>query len=180
MEDKALRKSLIVKRRALTDQEKENATQKVENALFELDGFWCFDTYFVYKSFAGEIGTERIIERLQNAGKRVLFPITKNGEMLAVESLGKSFVKDGFGVYVPEKYVVFEGKIDVVITPLVACDKGLNRMGFGKGYYDRFFAKNPSFKVGICHDFQVVDKLSPKPWDIALDVIITDERVMRT
>lgn len=177
MDEKIIRKNLIEQRASLKNIEVESASKKVEELLFSLEGIMSYNTYFVYKSFRGEIDTDAIILRLKKAGKRVLFPLVKD-EIVAIESTSDCFEKDKFGVSVPKFYKVFNGAPDVVITPLVACDKNLNRLGFGKGYYDRFFAKAPCLKVGICHDFQIVDALCPKSWDIPLDVVITDKRVI--
>ena len=178
MDEKALRKLMIEKRASLPSSCIVSASEKVENALFSFDGILNFDTYFVYKDFRGEIKTDSIISRLLSSGKKVVYPLL-NGEMLAVESTDGIFVKDKFGVDVPQNYEVLTTMPDVVITPLVACDTRLNRLGFGKGYYDKFFAKAPCLKIGLCHDFQVVDALSPKPWDIPLNVIITDKRIIK-
>lgn len=178
MDEKEIRKSLIKRREELSAFAVQSASKKVENTLFALQGVLDYDTYFVYKSFRGEIDTKRIIKRLKSAGKRVLFPLVQGGEMLAVESKTGEFVQDKFGVEVPKDYEVFVGMPSCIITPLVACDKNLNRMGFGRGYYDRFFAKAPCLKIGLCHDFQVLDALSPKEWDIPLDIIVTEKRVL--
>ena len=178
MTAKELRKFMIEKRNALPLSTLNIASEQVENALFSIDGILDFYTYFVYKDFRGEIKTDSIISRLLSNGKKVVYPLLKE-EMLAVESKDGIFIKDKFGVDVPQNYEILSTMPDVVITPLVACDTNLNRLGFGKGYYDKFFAKAPCLKIGICHDFQVVDDLSPQPWDIPLDVIITDKRVIR-
>jgi 5-formyltetrahydrofolate cyclo-ligase len=177
MDEKSLRKLMIEKRASLSTFDLDLASEKVEKALLEIDGILDYDTYFVYKDFRGEIKTDGIISRLIKSGKRVLYPLLLE-EMEAVESKDGIFVKDKFGVDVPQNYEILSSAVEVVITPLVAADTHLNRLGFGKGYYDKFFAKAPCLKIGICHDFQIVDALSPKPWDIPLDIIITEKRII--
>ncbi|MBO5223712.1 MAG: 5-formyltetrahydrofolate cyclo-ligase [Clostridia bacterium] len=177
MNEKELRKNLIAKRESLDSKTLIRNTKIVTQALFSLDGFTEFSSYFVYKSFRGEVDTNEIIERLERLGKTVLYPVTDGDIMYAVKNEGERFVRDRFGVEVPERYTVFDAP-DVVIVPLVACDKNLNRIGFGKGYYDRFLRNRKCLKIGICHDFQVVDVLEPKEWDVPLDVVITEKRVI--
>ena len=178
MDEKELRKFMIEKRAKLSAFALDKASEKVENALFSIAGILDYSTYFVYKDFRGEIKTDGIISRLLSSGKIVTYPLLLE-EMEAVESKDGVFIKDKFGVDVPQNYEILSSAVEVVITPLVACDTNLNRLGFGKGYYDKFFAKFPCLKIGICHDFQIVDTLSPKPWDIPLDIIITDKRIIR-
>ena len=172
-----LRKDIISRREGLSEREVLDCSKPVFDALFAMPEVNSAEVFFVYKSFRGEIDTNKIIATLKNMGKTVLVPLIANGEMLAVLPEGDNFVLDGFGVEIPEKYSLGI-KPDVTVTPLVACDENKNRVGFGKGFYDRFFSKNDCLKIGVCYDFQVVNSISPKPWDIPLDVIITEKRVI--
>ncbi len=178
MDEQTLRKNIIRKRESLDETTRAVSSKIITESLFSLKGFTEFSSYFVYNSFRGEVDTIGIIKRLKSMGKAVLFPLTVGDIMYAVKPVDNNFEKDKFGVYVPTKYSIFND-VDVVIVPLVACDKNLNRMGFGKGFYDRFLMGRKCLKIGICHDFQVVDELKPKEWDVPLDVIITEKRVIR-
>ena len=178
MDEKNLRKSIIKMRDGLDEATLSLSSATITESLFDIRGFADFSSYFVYNSFRGEAPTNEIINRLKSMGKTVLYPLTVGDTMYAVKPEGEKFEKDKFGVYVPEKYSIIDN-VDVVIVPLVACDKNLNRIGFGKGYYDRFLRDRQCFKIGICHDFQVVDEIDPKEWDVPLDIIITEKRILR-
>ena len=66
--------------------------------------------------------------------------------------------------------------IDLVIVPGVAFDRDGNRLGRGKGYYDRLLPRIPSaYKVGICFPFQIVEEVPAEPFDIRMDEIITQQ-----
>lgn len=72
--------------------------------------------------------------------------------------------------------------LDLVLTPLLGFDKTCNRLGMGGGYYDRTFAfkrfrqhLNKPHLLGLAHTFQEVDKLTPQPWDVPLDSVITTQ-----
>ena len=177
MNEKEFRKNLIAKRESIDSKTLIRNTKIVTQTLFSLDGFADFSSYFVYNSFRGEVDTNEIINRLKSMGKTVLYPLTVGDTMYAVKPEGENFIKDKFGVCVPSKYSIVNN-VDVVIVPLVACDKNLNRIGFGKGFYDRFLRDRQCFKIGICHDFQVVDEIVPKEWDVPLDIIITEKRIL--
>ena len=98
--------------------------------------------------------------------------------MLAGVPKTSEFISDSFGVLTPKDYAVLEA-IDVAIIPLLLCDKRKNRVGYGKGFYDRFLLKHPCLKIGVCYDFQVLENLTPNPWDIPLDIIVTPTKIIK-
>lgn len=67
----------------------------------------------------------------------------------------------------------------IIMTPLVGFDRSLNRMGNGAGYYDRMFARLPHVpRIGLAWSSQMVDALPTEPWDIPLDMVITEQSVI--
>lgn len=93
----------------------------------------------------------------------------------------------------PNKYGIPEpqkGKImptwalSIVLVPLVAFDQRGNRLGMGAGYYDRtLFMRHGNNNllprlIGVAHDFQEVSELEPAPWDVALDMVVTEKRAL--
>jgi len=71
--------------------------------------------------------------------------------------------------------------LDVMIVPGVVFDHRLMRMGRGKGYFDRYFANHVSeiIKIGVCFDMQVVDQIESDDHDVAMDIVVTDQRIYR-
>ena len=66
------------------------------------------------------------------------------------------------------------------MVPLIGLDKYKRRLGFGGGFYDRTFAKNPNvLKIGYAYDFQLVENLQTQVWDKKIDVLITDKNIYR-
>ena len=65
----------------------------------------------------------------------------------------------------------------LMILPGLAFDFNGNRLGYGKGFYDRYLKKGNFIKVGLAYDFQVVDKLEVKEHDQKMDVIVTEKAV---
>lgn len=62
----------------------------------------------------------------------------------------------------------------MIVVPAVAYDRSGNRVGRGKGYYDRLLADSKARKVGVAYDFQVVDEIDADPHDVRVDVVITE------
>lgn len=66
----------------------------------------------------------------------------------------------------------------IILTPIVAADLKGNRLGYGKGYYDKYFASRASdnmIKIGICYNDQIAESIPVEPHDIRLDLIITED-----
>ena len=138
------------------------------------------DTFMVYNSLKTEVQTDRLITALKSQNKTVAYPITVGDDMVAGVPCGSNgYKKSSLGVIEPLEYTVLDSP-SVVIVPLVACDKNLNRIGMGKGYYDRYLSGKSAIKIGICYDFQVVDKIIPNKTDIPLDIIITEKQILRS
>ena len=70
-------------------------------------------------------------------------------------------------------------EIEIILVPGLAFDKTGARMGFGKGYYDKLLETRKAIKIGICYDFQLLDKIPSEPHDVPMDIIITEKRVQR-
>ena len=82
-------------------------------------------------------------------------------------------IQHTLGIWEPNLTETFEGNIDLVVVPGVAFDTKKNRLGRGKGYYDRFFKKKRTIKIGVGFDFQLINSVPVNSWDKRLDMIIT-------
>ena len=133
----------------------------------------------VYNSLKTEVQTDRLITALKSQNKTVAYPITVGDDMVAGVPTSCEYKKSSLGVIEPLEYTILDNP-SVVIVPLVACDKNLNRIGMGKGYYDRYLSGKSAIKIGICYDFQVVDKIIPNQTDIPLDIIVTEKQILRS
>lgn len=159
--------------KTIVDSASLTITEKVIDFIKNLNA----KTFMVYKSFKNEVKTDKIIDFLLSNGKTVAYPITIGDDMVAGVPTSNEYKKSSLGVLEPIDYTIIEMP-DVVFVPLVACDKNLNRIGMGKGYYDRYLSGKSAIKIGICYDFQVVDSITPNPYDIPLDMIITEKRII--
>ena len=91
-------------------------------------------------------------------------------------------VPDKFGVPIPDINRCAKAnpeRMDLILVPGVAFDCAGNRLGFGKGYYDTFLPQAPNaVKIALAYDFQIVEQLPAEPWDVPMDFIITENRVI--
>lgn len=131
----------------------------------------------IYAAFNNEVDTYGIIETLLwDSSKVIVLPRIEEGQMnfYRIESL-QDLQKGHFGVLEPIGNELMVP--DIMLTPLSAFNSSLHRIGYGKGYYDKYFAKHPCFKAGLAYDFQKINEDFQDKTDIALDVIITEKKV---
>ncbi len=173
----SLRKQLKSQRLALSSQSVKNLSLAVTKNFFSLDFIDEKSNFFVYNSIKNEVDTAEIITILTARGKTIAYPFIDGLDLIPAIPKSNEFIVDCFGCKTPKDYTVM-ASVDVAIIPLVACDKNKNRIGYGKGYYDRFLSGKNTIKIGICYDFQVVDDITPNKWDVPLDYIITPTKII--
>lgn len=134
------------------------------------------DTILMYYSLPDEVFTHEVINTLVEEGKTVLLPVVLNGEDMELRLYrGAEDLKTGsFGIMEPVgKPFLSYSEIDVAIIPGMSFDNDGNRLGRGKGYYDRLLAKIPqTYKIGMCFDFQKTDKVPTEETDIRMDEVL--------
>ena len=170
-EKSALRKKLLSVRNSLPRQ---------EISLSHLEDFEKFKnakTVFCYVSAGSEVKTQSLIQEMLTK-KRVVVPYCtdKCGNMIAVEIKSLDELKEGlFGISEPVTPKEFpKEEIDFVIVPGIAFDKDGYRLGYGKGYYDRFLRGYSQPKVLILYKTCLLKKLWHGRFDVPVDMIVTE------
>ena len=134
----------------------------------------------IYNSIASEVDTKALIEYFCNV-REVYLPVV-DGEDIALVNVDKDtkYVEGAWGIYEPigKRLAPQDVRPSVTVTPLLGVDRRLNRLGKGKGYYDRYFAKTDTFKVGLAYREQVVEKVYADDWDKPLDMLITPDGII--
>ena len=170
-----IRAKMLEKRKNLSSVQVDANSCAVFENLKKVDKFLNAESVFCYVDFKNEIKTDKIMDFCQ--GKPLFVPLLYGEKMYAVKPVGQKTTKNKFGVDEPDKFEVFDKSPSVTIVPIVACDKSGNRIGFGKGYYDKYLQGRETFKIGICHSFQVIEKIDSSPLDVKLDLIVTEEGI---
>ncbi len=173
MDKKELRKKYTKVRADVED--KEGKDRLIRKNLRQLDIYKKAKSVFVFISYKSEVDTRGIIEDILADGKKLLVPLVKGSEMIAVEVKGIDDLE-------PNKMGILEPKsgdevtdVDLTITPGLAFDKNGYRLGYGGGYYDKFFAKVDTVRMGIGYSDQYVESLVHEDYDKALEYLLTEE-----
>lgn len=125
-----------------------------------------------------EVNLIPLLEWIVSNQKKLLAPVIEGRELISVELTSlEHLTRQAFGVLEPTEREpsALESEIDLALVPLLAVDKKGNRLGYGKGYYDRFFKRlnKRIFKLGVAFDFQIVDSVPATRDDVRIDAVIT-------
>lgn len=139
-----------------------------------------YESFFIYHSYNGEADTRAIIAKLITGGKRVYLPRVEGQRMDAVRYLGEEdkLIKNRFGILEPDGEAAQED-IQVAVAPLLAVNSKGYRLGYGGGYYDRFFKQNKRIlKVGLGYYLQLTDEFEEQIYDEKLDLFICERGII--
>jgi 5-formyltetrahydrofolate cyclo-ligase len=182
-----LRQELLQRRRAMAPEEWLLKSGKVLRYLKGFDPLIRAARVHCYVSMEceREVSTLPLLAWLCSERKEVYMPYIDRGEMrVARYHPGQLFEARRSGPPSPDPLsLTDEIRFDVVIVPLVGADRSGARIGYGKGWYDRFFesllAEGVSpVRIGIGFGFQVVGDAHPDPWDQYLDVVVTENGII--
>jgi len=182
-----LRRQLRSLRDALSPDERRERSRRIFQRLNSLHAYGKAGLILFYASFGSEVNTWEMMEEAQKCGKRIALPQVSEASgglsALEIRDLHRDLRAGYKGILEPQLDVsrqVREDEMGLIIVPGLAFDDQGYRLGYGKGYYDRFLfnfsRKVPS--VGLAFDFQVVPALPVSPRDFPLDIIVTDERII--
>lgn len=171
-----IRKQMLAKRKALSVEQVKIAGEGVFQNLLQLSEFCLAKSCFCYVDFKNEVPTKKIRDYFSQ--KTLLIPVVQGDIMQAVKGEVLE-VKNQYGIDEPAKFEVVKNTPDIAIIPLLACDKKGNRIGFGKGYYDKWLSGKNLVKIGVCYDFQLLESVPSEPTDIRLDYIVTEKEIIK-
>ena len=154
---------------------KENLLEQSKVILDKLENHQSFieaKIVMLYSSLPDEVYTHDFLEKWRNE-KRIILPTVVGDDIIPVElSRDTEFAIGDFNILEPQNNE-YTGDYDLIVVPGVAFDRNGNRIGRGKGYYDRFLCKHLDVKrIGICFDFQLVDEVPTEDNDIRMHEII--------
>jgi len=146
------------------------------NRLEELDIFKQAKCISFYHALPGEVETADFIEKWAGV-KTIFLPVVEGNDLNLHPYKGKHSLQCGaFGIMEPEREEPCSmEQIDLMIVPGIAFDRQCNRLGRGKGYYDRLLTTLSIPKIGLCYNFQLVDEIPMESFDIPMDIIVTDK-----
>lgn len=172
-----IRNRVKARKSLLSDAEKESAAQRVFARLEQSAAFVLADKVLLYHSLPDELFTHEFLQRWCH--KKQFFLPRVNGVNLDILPYEQSRMALGaFQIEEPLGNNITDIKdIELIIVPGIAYDRRGNRVGRGKGYYDRLLASSNATRIGVGYDFQLIDEDIPsEKHDVAMDIVITESR----
>ena len=182
-----IRRQMRLQRAALSPDWVASHSEQVADRFVALDAFIAAETVCLYLAITGEVQLDKVMRQCWADGKRVLAPAYRETEgVYGFKEMAPDTACVEGHWNVPEPVV--DGWADVgpaacVAVPGVAFDDGGARVGHGGGYYDRLLAAattiDKAVKVGVCFDFQRVERIPCETWDVGMDMVVSESRVTR-
>ncbi|WP_457568224.1 5-formyltetrahydrofolate cyclo-ligase [Desulfurobacterium sp.] len=179
-EKKAVLRHAIKEKRLLLDRKEVEAKSKVIcEKLLTVDAVKRYRKFLLYYPFKNEASLLPLFQQLKKSGKSVLFPKVSGKEIIPVEVNSLNELSPGYmGIMEPPAAGKKE-EPEVVFVPGIAFDLNCYRLGYGGGFYDRFLSLGKYFTIGVCFDFQIVKKLPVEPFDVPVQLVISEKRIIR-
>ncbi|MFH0838544.1 MAG: 5-formyltetrahydrofolate cyclo-ligase [Patescibacteria group bacterium] len=180
--DKAeIRSIFLKKRKAMTRQERESKSQKIISRLEESEVFLSAERVLCYYSVGGEVETAGFIGKWIKRKKILLPSLSDDSSFIALPATSVDELESNrFGIPEPPRSGSDDYKPGLIIVPGVAFDRKGNRIGMGKGYYDRYLAgQKRVLKVALAFSEQILARVPKEPYDEAVDWIITEDEIIR-
>jgi 5-formyltetrahydrofolate cyclo-ligase len=179
MADKEFIRNIIKDRiKLLSDSYTKKSEELICRRVLELKEYREAKTIFCFVKREKEIDTYPIIQHALVSGKRVFVPkCIDNKEMIACEIKDIEDLEKGmYGIFEPKDCnMAYKGQIDLGIIPCLSCDEAGNRLGYGRGYYDRYLKEAGFSTVALCREKLVYNSIPVEEHDVKVDMIITEK-----
>ena len=175
MDKKELRRTIRERKRAMTEEEIVQRSEKLGKLFVQSEAYKNAKTIYGYLPYNQEVRTVPMLEQALKDGKKVAVPKVYGDEMkfLYLDDLSK--VSKGYAG-IPEPIAdepVADDETALVLMPGLAFDPAGHRIGYGGGFYDKFLAAEPNHPtLALCYEFQMLPRLDTEEHDIPVDTVL--------
>lgn len=162
-----------------SEEELKQFSIDIFNQLEQTSSFANAKYVLAYYSFPGEVFTHDFIEK-HVRNKIIILPVVQRDVLILREFKGiESMRRSTYGILEPtgDEFTDFS-KIDLAIVPGMSFDLNLNRLGRGKGYYDKLLSKLDTYLIGVCFSFQLREEITIEPHDLPMNCVISQNEII--
>jgi len=173
-----IRSKILLRLNSQKEEDREAKSRIIKNKLFRSKIFKKAKKILFYVSFEGEVNTEGMIKKALKLGKIIAVPVCTKNRMIKPCLLKENakLIRGPYGTREPVGQRCLDSKsIDLVIVPGLAFDAWGNRLGRGKGYYDRFLKRLPdtATSIGLAFSFQILPGIPTTKHDVAVNRVVS-------
>jgi len=182
------RNQILSKRDRLSFSTMNYLSKKITDSFRKLEKYKNSRMPLIYVSFRNEVDTHQLIKERLNSGLEVAIPKTdvtnRRLETYLLKDWGKDLRPGAYGILEPDVRVaslIRPSQIDMVVVPGSVFDRQCGRYGYGGGYFDRFLSIEApqALRIGLAFSLQVLPKISLKTHDQRMDIIVTENEILR-
>ncbi|RKU24135.1 5-formyltetrahydrofolate cyclo-ligase [Candidatus Poribacteria bacterium] len=181
MERERVRAEVLRQRDELAPELRAVSSQQIADAVASWIKNEGFDTIMLYFSMRSEVETDGLLERLLHTGKQICAPVVDTDQHRLIprriQESKTALVRHRYGMLEPNLTCPFMPitELQLIIVPGIAFDRKGYRLGYGKGFYDRFLAECAhAIPIGLAYQIQVVEDTFPQVWDVPVKHIFTE------
>ncbi len=187
MDKKILRQKISKIRDNQTELQINEKSIQIRKKLFSLPEFKQAKIIMFYLSFKSEVETKQMIKEAIKLKKKIVVPVVKKESqhifISELKNYDRELGKGDYGILCPKGEFINKISpelVDLIVVPGVVFDERGHRLGYGKGFYDKFLhsIKRNVPTVGLSFELQIVEKIPNRIYDVQLDKIITEKRVV--
>ena len=184
LEKKAVREKYRAIRDGIPASERKKFDEAICDRFISLSSYRLCDVILLYSAANSEPDLSAVFEDAIKRGKKVAFPVSYPDGIMEYRFVSsKDQLKEGaFGIKEPSKDLELFDKNAryncVCVTPALVFDKRGYRLGYGRGYYDRYLEDFRGARIGVCYSPLVADRIPTGRYDLKIDTLITEKGVM--
>ena len=178
---KRVRTEILHRREALTPAERTRLSERIVDSAARWIQREGFHFVMLYLNMRSEVETTGLLEGLLNSGKQVCAPVVDTEQLKLIprriQNLETELVRHPYGMLEPNAACpLFPIEhLQLIVVPGIAFDHNGYRLGYGKGFYDRFLVKCPdAVAIGLAYQIQLVEDTFPQAWDVPVQHIFTE------
>ena len=175
MDKKELRKAIKARKKAMTEEEIRQRSQRLGELFRASEAYQMARSVYFYLPYNQEVRTVPMVEQALKDGKQVAVPKCYGDEMKFIWITGMEGIEKGY-MGIPEPVAdgpVADDPTALILMPGLAFDKEGHRIGYGGGFYDKFLSREPDHPtVALCYEFQMLPHVETEAFDIPVDLVL--------
>ncbi len=182
VEKSVVRQHCITQRHALDPVQRDQASRAIVSLLTQLPEYSTSKIVGLYAASHGEAELHLFFDRCVADGKACYFPrLEGHGLVFHRVCNWADLAPAEYGILAPQgnSTLLDPEHCDLMVVPGVAFDRRGNRLGRGKGFYDRYLPKVGGCRIGVCLNKFIIEDIPHEPHDVRMDLLVTESGVMR-